>query len=69
MSDNTTTIKEQMAKLQEMISWFEGDDFSLEEAQQRFKEAERLAKDIQVKLTTLKNDVTVLSQSFDADAA
>lgn len=72
MSDNTTvelTVKEQMAKLQELISWFESDDFSLEQAQEKFKEAEVLADEIRGRLTQLKSDITVLAQKFDDDAA
>lgn len=72
MSDNTTvelTVKEQMAKLQELIAWFESDDFSLEQAQEKFKEAEVLADEIRGRLTQLKSDITVLAQKFDDDAA
>lgn len=67
MSDNST-IKEQMAQLRERISWFESDDFSLEQAEEKFKEAQQLTEEIKQKLTALKSDVTVLEQTFD-DAA
>lgn len=68
MSKEKTT-KEQLAALEELIAWFESDDFSLEEAQAKFKEAEALAGDIRQKLTELGNDITVLNKKFDDDAA
>lgn len=43
---NNTTIKEQLQQLDELISWFESDDFTLEEAVEKFKAAEQLAEDI-----------------------
>ena len=36
---NNTTIKEQLQQLDELISWFESDDFTLEEAVEKFKAA------------------------------
>ena len=65
---NNTTIKEQLQQLDELISWFEGDDFTLEEAVEKFKAAEQLAEDIRRKLSSLKGDITVLGQKFDTEA-
>lgn len=65
---NNMTIKEQLQQLDELISWFEGDDFTLEEAVEKFKAAERLAEDIRQKLSSLKGDITVLGQKFDTEA-
>ncbi len=65
---NNTTIKEQLQQLDELISWFESDDFTLEEAVEKFKAAERLAEDIRQKLSSLKSDITVLGQKFDTEA-
>ena len=65
---NNTTIKEQLQQLDELISWFESDDFTLEEAVEKFKAAEQLAEDIRQKLSSLKSDITVLWQKFDTEA-
>ncbi len=65
---NNTTIKEQLQQLDELISWFESDDFTLEEAVEKFKAAEQLAEDIRRKLSLLKSDITVLGQKFDTEA-
>ena len=63
------TIKDQMQKLEEVIAWFESDDFVLEDAVAKFKEAERIAEGIRQKLETIKGDITVLSQTFNEDGA
>ena len=65
---NNMTIKEQLQQLDELISWFEGDDFTLEEAVEKFKAAEQLAEEIRQKLSSLKSDITVLGQKFDTEA-
>jgi exodeoxyribonuclease VII small subunit len=54
-----------MRTLDELLQWFESDDFSLEASIEKFKEAEALAKVIDTQLTEIKNDITVLKQSFD----
>ena len=65
---NNTTIKEQLQQLDELISWFESDDFTLEEAVEKFQAAEQLAEEIRQKLSSLKGDITVLGQKFDTEA-
>ena len=65
MSKEHKTINEQMAQLQELVAWFEGDDFEIEQALDKYAEAEKLARDIQVQLTEYKNKITVLKKRFD----
>ncbi|MFZ1316880.1 MAG: exodeoxyribonuclease VII small subunit [Candidatus Saccharimonas aalborgensis] len=65
MSKEHKTINEQMAQLQELVAWFEGDDFEIEQALDKYAEAEKLARDIQVQLTEYKNQITVLKKRFD----
>lgn len=61
------TIEERLQKLDEKVRWFEGEDFELEKAVERFKEAEGLADEIEKDLTSLKNEIIVLKQSFDTE--
>jgi exodeoxyribonuclease VII small subunit len=65
MTKNNVTIQDNMRTLDELLQWFESDDFSLEASIEKFKEAEALAKVIDTQLTEIKNDITVLKQSFD----
>ncbi len=61
------TIEERLQQLDEKVRWFEGDDFELERAVERFKEAEELAAVIEKDLTSLKNEIVVLKQSFASE--
>jgi len=60
------TIEQMMAELNERIAWFQGDDFNLDEAKQRFIEARQLAKDITAALDDMQHDITVFSEDFSA---
>ena len=51
MSTKSKSIQEKMNDLAEQIAWFDSDDFSLEAAIERFKQAEKLASEIEGELT------------------
>lgn len=59
------TIAEKTAKLNELAAWFDGDEFELEQAVEKFKEAEALAKEIERDLMEIKNTITVVKRDFD----
>ena len=63
---NEKTTEQMMAELNERIEWFQGDDFNLDEAKQRFIEARQLAKDITAVLDGMQHEITVLSEDFSA---
>ena len=63
---NEKTIEQMMAELNERIAWFQGDDFNLDEAKQRFIEARQLARDITAALDDMQHDITVLGEDFSA---
>lgn len=65
MSKNDTSIENKMKQLRELAEWFESDDFDLDKASDQFKKASTLAKEVETELSTLKNDITVLKQSFE----
>ena len=67
MSDTKSNIKEKLAKLDEIVAWFDSDEFELDAATQRFGEAQKLADEIEHDLVGLKNSITVLSERFDRD--
>ncbi len=68
MSIANKTINEKMAQLDMLVGWFDGDDFEIEQAIGKFKEAEKLAEEIEQDLSSLKNEITVLKQKFDQAA-
>lgn len=59
------TIAEKTAELNEMVAWFNGDDFELEKALDKFTEAEKLAAEIEKDLLALKNRIEVVREKFD----
>ena len=63
---NEKTIEQMMAELNERIAWFQGEEFNLDEAKQRFIEARQLAKDIPAALDNMQHDITVLGEDFSA---
>lgn len=62
---NERSIAEKTAQLDELIAWFDGDDFELENALDKFKEAEKLAVEIEHDLMKLKNNIEVVKARFD----
>lgn len=62
---NEMTIAEKTAKLNEMVAWFNSDDFELEQALDKFTEAEKLAAEIENDLLALKNRIEVVKERFD----
>ncbi len=65
--NNDMTIEQMMTELNERIAWFQGDDFNLDEAKQRFIEARELSKKITATLEDMRHDIEVLSDDFNAE--
>ena len=65
MSVKKPSIAEKTAKLDELVAWFDGDEFELELALEKFKEAEKLAAEIEHDLMEIKNEVNVIKKRFD----
>jgi len=61
------TIEQMMTELNERIAWFQGDDFNLDEAKQRFIEVRELSKKITTTLEDMQHDIEVLSEDFNAE--
>lgn len=62
---NNPTIAEKTAKLNELVAWFDSDEFELEQAVEKFKNAEKLAEEIEQDLSALKNTIHIVKQRFD----
>ncbi|MBQ8992404.1 exodeoxyribonuclease VII small subunit [Candidatus Saccharibacteria bacterium] len=58
------TINQKIAKLGELTDWFYGDDFSLDQATEKYRAASSLAKEIETDLENLKNEITVIDKDF-----
>ena len=53
-------ISKKLAQLDEAVEWFYGEEFSLDEALDRYQGAKKLADEIEQDLSKLKNTVEVL---------
>lgn len=67
MSEKKSSIREQLAKLDELLAWFDSDDFEIDAALDVFEEAKKLADAIEQDLETVKNDITVIDEKFNRD--
>lgn len=56
----STSISTKLAQLDQAVEWFYGDEFSLDQALNKYKDAAQLAQEIEKDLAKLKNEVEVL---------
>ncbi len=63
-TDNKT-ITQLRTELGELLAWFESDEFTPEQAVDKFTEAEALAAQIETQLAEHKHQITVLKKKFD----
>lgn len=48
-----------------MVAFFDTDDFDIEQALEKYKEADKLAEEIRDQMVEVKNEITVLKERFD----
>ncbi|MBQ9029254.1 exodeoxyribonuclease VII small subunit [Candidatus Saccharibacteria bacterium] len=58
------TINQKIAELDELTNWFYSEDFSLDQATEKYKAAVKLAKEIEEDLKSLKNEIAVIDKDF-----
>ena len=64
MAKETTSLTDKIKTLDSEVEWFYGEDFTLDQAVNRYKEALSLAKEIEKDLKTLKNQISVIEEDF-----
>ena len=65
MSSTNKSIQNKTENLTKLVAWFDSEDFDIEKALEKFKEAELLASEIEADLVNIKNEVEVLKKKFD----
>ncbi len=58
------TIEQKISKVDEIIAWFQSEDFALEQATVKLKDAAGLIADVEKDLSTLQNEINVIKESF-----
>ncbi len=64
VAKNDKPLSEQLKDLDELIAWFDQDDFDLDEALKKFDEGVKLTSEIEARLSKLENKITVLRERF-----
>lgn len=67
MSQANKSIQVKTAELNKLIAWFDSDGFSIEEALSKYKDAEKLANEIEQDLNSLKNEINIVKNKFDGE--
>lgn len=58
------SLNQKIERLDGEVEWFYSDEFKLEEATEKYKQAVKLAKEIEKDLNELKNEIEVLGEDF-----
>ena len=58
------TLNQKIGDLETKVEWFYSDEFNLDKATENYKDAIKLAKEIEKDLAELKNKIEVLSEDF-----
>lgn len=65
MSESEKSLNQKISELDKSVEWFYSDEFNLDGAINKYKDAVKLAKEIEKDLTELKNEVEVLTEDFN----
>ena len=63
--DKSVSISKRMEELEEKMNWFKGDEFTLDEAAERYAEVEKMADEIEEILMEMQNSVELIQKKFD----
>ena len=58
------SLNQKIEELNSEVEWFYSDEFKLEEATGKYRNAVKLAKEIEGELNELKNEIEVLAEDF-----
>lgn len=61
------SLQDKINRLSEMVAFFDTDDFDIEQALEKYKEAEKLSDEIREQMVEVKNEITVLKERFDKE--
>lgn len=65
---NAPSIQTKLAQLDELVAWFESEDFQLEQASDKLQAAKKLADEIERDLDTVANEIKIVKQSFATES-
>ena len=60
-------LNQKIKELDKEVAWFSSDEFELEKAVEKYKEALKLSQEIEEDLKNMKNEIEVLDKDFSKD--
>lgn len=66
-STEKLTINQKLEQLDQQIEWFYGEDFSLEQAAEKYQTAATAAKEIESDLSEIKNQIEIIDRDFSKE--
>ena len=66
-STEKLTINQKLEQLDQQIEWFYGEDFSLEQAAEKYPDAATAAKEIESDLSEIKNQIEIIDHDFSKE--
>lgn len=63
-STGEKSLTEKIRELDTKVEWFYSEEFSLDQAMDRYKEAASLSKEIEKDLDNLKNEFSIIQKDF-----
>lgn len=66
-STEKLTINQKLEQLDQQIEWFYGEEFSLEQAAERYQAAVAAAKEIESDLSEIKNQIEIINRDFSKE--
>ena len=61
------SINQRLEQLDQQIEWFYGEDFSLEQAAEKYQAAATAAKEIESDLSEIKNQIEIIDRDFSKE--
>lgn len=62
MMKSNSSIEDKIKQLEDQIEWFDGDDFKIELAIEKYDQAKKLSQDITQDIEAMKNEVTIINE-------
>ena len=62
MTKSNSSIEDKIKQLEDQIEWFDGDDFKIELAIEKYDQAKKLAQDVTQDIEAMKNEVTIINE-------
>lgn len=63
-SQKNETIAEKLEKLEALLTWFESEEITVEEALEKYETALRLSKELEEQLKNAKNQIEIVKKKF-----